>query len=182
MIKKILVYLGILGLFVVLSATVYNGAITVLGPIDFSGATTTKPMKTGTSDPGTCSEGEYLFRTDTNETKACTATNTWTALGGGSGALTLLEQHTASASSSLDFTTAITSTYDEYLIEFVGIVPATDAVEMQLRMSTNGGSSYDSGANYSDTGFAITLTGTATTGATGATEISLNSSTGNTSG
>ena len=33
------------------------------------------------------------------------------------GALVLLEQHTASSSATLDFTTCITSTYDEYVIE-----------------------------------------------------------------
>jgi len=60
--------------------------------------------------------------------------------------LVLLEQHTASSSASLDFTTCISSTYDEYRIEFIDVLPATDNVELYLRMSTNGGSSYDAGA------------------------------------
>lgn len=51
---------------------------------DASGATLTKPMKTGTATPGTCSEGEYFFETDTDTTWVCTAANTWTAIGGGS--------------------------------------------------------------------------------------------------
>ena len=80
------------------------------------------------------------------------ATSEWVAAaptgGGGGGALVFLEEHTASASATLNFTSCITSTYDEYQIEFVGIRPATDAVTLEMRMSTDGGSSYDSGANY----------------------------------
>ena len=59
----------------------------------------------------------------------------------------MLEQHTASTSSSLDFT-AITSTYDEYLFELLHILPSTDADNFWIRVSTNGGSSYDTGSNY----------------------------------
>jgi hypothetical protein len=60
----------------------------------------------------------------------------------------MLEQHTASASATLDFTTWYSSLYDEYQIEFVNVVNASAAL-LQLLMSTNGGSSYDTGANYS---------------------------------
>jgi hypothetical protein len=70
----------------------------------------------------------------------------WAAPAGGG--LVLLEQHAASASATLDFTTWYSSTYDEYQIEAVNLVPATNAVSCYLRFSTNGGSSYDSGANY----------------------------------
>ncbi len=63
--------------------------------------------------------------------------------------LVLLEQHTASSSASLDFTTWYNSDYDEYLVEFLNLVPATDAVQLLLRVSTDGGSNYDSGSNYS---------------------------------
>ncbi len=65
-----------------------------------------------------------------------------------SGALVLIEQHTASSSASLDFTACITSTYDDYLIRFVDVIPATNAVSLLMRVSTNGGSSYDSTAIY----------------------------------
>lgn len=68
--------------------------------------------------------------------------------GGGGGGLVLLEQHTASASSALNFTSAITSTYDEYVIELIDILPTTNSVEALLEVSTNGGSTYDTGANY----------------------------------
>jgi len=70
-----------------------------------------------------------------------------------SGALVLLEQHTASSSATLDFTTWYSTSYDEYQIEMVNIIPATNAVTLQIRMSTDGGSTYDSGSNYfSDAG------------------------------
>lgn len=68
--------------------------------------------------------------------------------GANGGGLVLLEQHTASSSASLDFTTCISSTYDEYKIELVNIVPATDNQQLLWRASTNGGSSYDSGSSY----------------------------------
>jgi hypothetical protein len=73
---------------------------------------------------------------------------TWASSGGGGG-LVLLEQHTASSSASLDFTSWYSSSYDEYRIEIVGLVPATNADSLRIRMSTNGGSSYDTGSNYS---------------------------------
>lgn len=57
---------------------------TIAGNLDASAATSTKPNKTGTSTPGTCSEGETFFETDANKSWVCTATNTWTEIGGGS--------------------------------------------------------------------------------------------------
>ncbi len=77
-----------------------------------------------------------------------------------SGALVLLEQHTASSSAELDFTTCITSTYDEYQIEIVGLVPANTLRNLILQVSTNGGSSYDTGSNYSYAGYAYGPGGT----------------------
>lgn len=69
--------------------------------------------------------------------------------GSSGGGLVLLEQHTASGSSTLDFTACISSTYDEYVVEFVQILPATNAADLQARVSTDGGSSWDSGGgNY----------------------------------
>jgi hypothetical protein len=70
--------------------------------------------------------------------------------GGGGGALVLLEQHTAATSASLDFTTCISSTYDEYMIEILAIVPATNAAALYLEMGTGGGPSWDTtAAHYS---------------------------------
>jgi hypothetical protein len=63
-------------------------------------------------------------------------------VGSSSGALMLLEQHTASTSASLDFTSCLSSTYDEYVIEFVNVKPATNNVDFWFRVSTDGGSTF----------------------------------------
>jgi hypothetical protein len=73
----------------------------------------------------------------------------WAAGGGGGGGLVLLEQHTASASAELDFTVCITSAYDNYLLEFVNVLPASNGVDLDLQVSSNGGSTYDSTSHYS---------------------------------
>jgi hypothetical protein len=59
------------------------------------------------------------------------------------GSLTLLSTATASASSSISFTSGIDSTYDIYQFEFINIHPATDAVYFQFNLSTDGGSNYN---------------------------------------
>jgi hypothetical protein len=56
--------------------------------VDFSAAATTKPHKSGTSLPGTCSAGETFFKSDATagqNTYACTAPDTWTLQGDGGG-------------------------------------------------------------------------------------------------
>ena len=64
--------------------------------------------------------------------------------------MVLIEQHTASSSSELDFTSCLSnSSYDQFYITWVNLLPATDGVSLRMRMSTNGGSSYDTGSNYS---------------------------------
>lgn len=62
--------------------------------------------------------------------------------------LMLLEEHTASSSSELDFTTCFTSAYDDYDIRIVDLVVGTAGATIELQCSTNGGSSYDTGSNY----------------------------------
>jgi len=67
--------------------------------------------------------------------------------GGGGGSLVLLESHSASGSATLDFTAAFTSTYDTYVVELQQLVGSA-AANLQLRYSTDGGATYDSGSNY----------------------------------
>jgi len=79
--------------------------------------------------------------------------------GGGGGGLVLLEEHTASGSASLDFTTrnvtgqsgaTFQSDYDEYMIQVANIVPVTNQTTLWLLFSSNGGSSWiNSGTPYS---------------------------------
>ena len=65
------------------------------------------------------------------------------------GSRVLLDTQTASSSSEITFTSGIDSTYDLYQIEVVDYIAATDGTSILLTTSTDGGSSYDSGAgNY----------------------------------
>lgn len=90
--------------------------------------------------------------------------------GGGGGSLTLLEQHTASASASLDFTTSISASYDVYLIEFINIVPVTDAALFWMRVSTDGGATYDANTLYSWESIVWRAAAAGSLGATGITK------------
>ena len=57
---------------------------------------------------------------------------------------TLISTHTASDSSSIDITSGIDSTYDEYMFVFTDINPVTDGTEFQFNMSDDTSShSYD---------------------------------------
>lgn len=58
-------------------------------------------------------------------------------------ALVLLEQHTASNSASLDFTTWYSSAYDQYVIEVVGLIPSSNN-DLQMLISGNGGLTWGS--------------------------------------
>jgi hypothetical protein len=76
---------------------------------------------------------------------------------GGGGALVLLEQHTASSSATLDFTTFISSTYDEYIFDMINVQPATNATDLWLRFGTGGGPTYATADyNYADYRFVQT--------------------------
>jgi hypothetical protein len=72
--------------------------------------------------------------------------------GGASGALIILEQHTASNSAELDFTSWYSSLYDNYHITVQALVPVTNSIVPRIQFSTNGGTSYDTANNYSAVG------------------------------
>ena len=55
-----------------------------------------------------------------------------------SGKLTLISSATASGSSSVEFTSGIDSTYDEYVFYFVDVNPATDNVLFEFEGSVSG--------------------------------------------
>lgn len=96
---------------------------------------------------------------------------TYTPGGAGGGALVLLEQHAASASASLDFTSFISSTYDEYLIEILGLTPATNNADLLLRMGTGAGPTWDSGNNYTFEHFVWRAGGSAVNGTAATSSI-----------
>lgn len=75
------------------------------------------------------------------------ADGTFAVPSGSSGALALLEQHTASNSATLDFTTGISATYDTYIFELVDVQAATSTANLLMRVGTGGTPTYQSGAS-----------------------------------
>lgn len=80
---------------------------------------------------------------------------TYQASSGSTGAIVFISSQTASNSASLTFTSGITSTYNAYMLIITEIVPATGGSFLNLRISSNGGSSYvatnyRSGVNYNN--------------------------------
>jgi hypothetical protein len=68
--------------------TTINGGRQISGPWDASGALSTKPARSGTTLPSTCSVGEQFFKTDATAGQNlhfCTAANVWTQMSGGAG-------------------------------------------------------------------------------------------------
>lgn len=63
----------------------------------------------------------------------------------GPGGLVLLQTKSASGVATVDFTTSIDATYDEYLFVLSGILPATDAQLLDLQISTDGGATWKAG-------------------------------------
>jgi len=57
--------------------------------------------------------------------------------------ITLISSQTASASSSISFTTGIDSTYRTYLFKFINIHPSAANTGCQFNFSTDGGSNYN---------------------------------------
>lgn len=74
-------------------AAVVNGDLSVLGTltasiVNFTGSTSTAPMKTGTALPASCTIGQAFFKTDATAGQniyLCTAADTWTQVQGGGG-------------------------------------------------------------------------------------------------
>jgi len=58
------------------------------------------------------------------------------------GSLNFISKATASSSASVEFTSGIDSSYDEYVFYFVNMHPSSDQSHLQFQVSTNGGSSY----------------------------------------
>lgn len=107
--KKALVWVAV-GLVCagLLWAATVNGSLNVLGTlsaniVDFSGAASTAPMKSGTSLPGVCAVGQTYFKTDAaagQNIYLCTAANTWSqVVGGGGGGYSVVQDEGAALAS-----------------------------------------------------------------------------------
>ena len=112
-----------------------------------------------------------LSGTTLNIDSGATITNSGTATG--FGGLLFISGATASNSATVAFT-GISSTYETYVITFNNVVPASDSVSFNMRTSTDGGTSYESGAgNYRYVAERGSQGGTGVTGSASATEILL---------
>ncbi len=99
-------------------------------------------LQTGDIDAGDIVALQYNRVTDVWQFKSQSST----VITGTAAGWTLLEQHTASASASLDFTTCISSLYDSYVIQIVDLKPSGSGVYIGWRVSFDGGSTYEAGA------------------------------------
>jgi len=65
------------------------------------------------------------------------------ASSGGGGVWNLIETLTASSSATLDFTSGIDDTYDEYVFKFNNIHPETDSTDLSFQGNAVGGSGFN---------------------------------------
>src|SRR5574341_1075211 len=121
-----------------------------------------------TEDTAPAAAADYLITYDTSAAaaKKVLPSNLLTAANGAS--VVLLGEQTASASTTLDFVSLITSTYDDYIFVLDSILAVTDSVNLLLRGSDDNGSTFYSTTEYSWCEILNTATGGAVTGANAA--------------
>ncbi len=73
--------------------------------------------------------------------------------GASSGNLVLLSKQIASAASAINFTSVITTAYDDYVLRFNGLTAAGGGSFLQIQFSIDNGSSYLTGAVYTLSGY-----------------------------
>lgn len=96
------------------------------------------------------------------------------------GSLVLLADTDVSAVSTIDFTAFNNTLYENYLFIFENVKPATDSVRFQMRTSTDGGSTFDSGASdYNYSILVSTSTSTATDNQAGGSSSAIGLTVGN---
>lgn len=85
--------------------------------------------------------------TTTNTTQLATTAFVQQEIAANPSGFIFLAAADASNDATIDFTAFDGATYDAYLFVLSNVVPATDAVNLNMRTSTDGGSSYDSGTS-----------------------------------
>lgn len=94
--------------------------------------------------------------------------------------LVLLLSASAATSATIDFTTKINSTYDEYLITFTDANPSIDGINWLMRVSLDNGATFEAGATYAYAYNTIVDTPAATpAGSSGAAFMQMTAGVGN---
>ena len=162
---------------VVLAGTA-TGTYTLGGTPTLISATIDTPTMSGEATGTYTLAGTVTIDTPTIVSPTFTGTITGLPPAG----LNLIGSYTAPASetavticaSGCSITSALPNTYAEYEIHLINVVPATNNVGLEMQFSTNGGSSYDTGASsYAYQILSISPTGAAALGATGAAFLGL---------
>lgn len=108
-------------------------------------------VKSVSTDSGSATPSGHAFTITgsggiTTSGSGATVTIDGSGISGGGGWV-YLASATASTSATLDFTSSINSTYNTYAFVLQNIAPDTDGVRLQIRTSTDAGSTWDSGAS-----------------------------------
>ena len=113
-----------------------------------SGITGALPAIDGSSLTGVLKPASSL--TAANLTGALPAIDGSNLTGVGGGAMEFIATIDLSNVATAEFTGFDAASYDSYVFEIMNVTPATDNVSLYMRTSTDGGSSYDSGASDYD--------------------------------
>lgn len=117
-----------------------------------------------TTNNASTSKHGFLKKLSNVSTEYMDGTGAWsTPAGGGSSGLTMLSVQTASASSSLAFTSLITSTYTAYQLVLQDIKLSTTTY-LKLQVSFDNGSTWKTTNSYNFAGIYIAATGGGTVG------------------
>jgi len=133
-----------------------------------------------TNNASTSNHG-FLKKLSNVSTEFMNGQGNWATPASSGGAWTLISTGTASSSAQVDFT-GLSSAYATYAVVFSAVVPATNGSELDLRTSTDGGSTYDAGSgNYVQANFYSTQSVGATSFGSGSvTAISMSGGASNT--
>lgn len=146
-----------------------SGNVTTTGTLTISSTTTTSGgVRLGgdlDANDFYIKNAEDIFTNDLRVGNNLTLSNNHTV------GLVYIASKTASSSPVIDFS-GLTH-YTQYVVTLDGVRPATDAVSLLLRTSTNNGASYDSGATYDTSGSADAFPASTTIITIGATSWNL---------
>jgi hypothetical protein len=99
------------------------------------------------------------------QTNGASANPSWITASGGGGSWILLGTQTTAGATSIDFTSLITTTYDEYrFVGAVGCVSGSNLAEIDVLLSADNGATWLTAGNYYAAGVAHNITSTTANG------------------